>query len=79
MPLIRLRGMPEHSQHHPNDPDPPLLDADAVAAMLGVEPSWVYAETRAGRFPHVRVGRYRRFRRRSVQAWIEEHERGPIR
>jgi hypothetical protein len=46
--------------------------------MLGVEPSWVYAETRAGRFPQLRVGRYRRFRPGSVQASIEEHERGPI-
>ena len=77
--IARRCDMPERSHVNPNDPDPPLLDADAVAALLGVEPSWVYAEARAGRLPHVRVGRYRRFRRGSIQSWIEEHERGPVR
>ena len=71
--------MPDQLTFHQDDPDPPLLDAEAVAEPLGVEPSWVYAETRAGRFPHVRIGRYRRFRRGSVQAWIEAHEHGPVR
>jgi excisionase family DNA binding protein len=50
-----------------------------VAELLGVPTSWVYAETRAGRLPHVRVGRYRRFRRSAVEQWIEAHERGPVR
>ena len=77
--LARLTGMQDNSQHHPNDPDPPLLDAQAVAALLGVPASWVYAETRAGRLPHVRVGRYRRFRRGAIQTWVEDHERGPVR
>jgi excisionase family DNA binding protein len=39
--------------------------------------SWVYTETRAGRLPHVRVGRYRRYRREALEAWIEQMERGP--
>ncbi|WP_367401261.1 helix-turn-helix domain-containing protein [Paraconexibacter antarcticus] len=70
---------PQHSPHHPTEPDGPLLDAAGVADLLGVPQSWVYAETRAGRLPHVRVGRYRRFRRRAVEQWIEDHERGPRR
>jgi excisionase family DNA binding protein len=56
-----------------------LLDATEVAALLGVPKSWVYAETRAGRLPHVTVGRYRRYRRDALNEWISEHERGPIR
>ena len=56
-----------------------LLDAAEVAALLGVPKSWVYAETRAGRLPHVTVGRYRRYRRDALSAWIAEHERGPVR
>ena len=56
-----------------------LLDAAEVAALLGVPKSWVYAETQAGRLPHVTVGRYRRYRRDALNAWIAEHERGPIR
>jgi len=61
------------------EPDRALLDATEVAELLGVPTSWVYAEARAGRLPHVRVGRYRRFRRRAVDAWIDDHERGPVR
>lgn len=41
---------------------PSLLTAEDVAALLRVPKSWVYAETRAGRIPHVVLGpRYRRY------------------
>jgi excisionase family DNA binding protein len=56
----------------------PLLTADEVAALLGVKRSWVYAEARAGRIPHVRLGRYTRFSADSVEAWALERERGPV-
>jgi excisionase family DNA binding protein len=54
-----------------------LLTAAEVAAMLRVRQSWVYAEARAGRIPHVRLGRYTRFLASSVEAWIFERETGP--
>jgi excisionase family DNA binding protein len=54
----------------------PLLTAAEVAALLGVPTSWVYAETRAGRIPSVSLGRYRRYRREAIEAWIEGSERG---
>ena len=77
--VARLSGMPEHSQQNGGDADSRLLDASAVAELLHVPTSWVYAETRAGRLPHVRIGRYRRFRPAAIQAWVEEHEQGPVR
>ncbi len=52
-----------------------LLDAVGVAAWLGVTPAWVYAETRAGRLPHICVGRYYRYRPSSIEAWLREQER----
>ena len=39
----------------------PLLDAKAAAQLLGVPASWVLAQARADRIPHVRFGRYVRF------------------
>ncbi len=54
-----------------------LLTAEGVAALLAVPTSWVYAEARAGRIPHVTLGRYRRFRREAIEAWINATERGP--
>ena len=76
-PLRDRAGMnPEPTRRPFNEPDRALLDATEVAELLGVPTSWVYAEARAGRLPHVRIGR---FRRRTVDAWIDDHERGPIR
>lgn len=55
-----------------------LLAAGEVADLLGVPKSWVYAETRAGRIPHVTLGRYRRYRVDAIEAWLTDRERGPI-
>lgn len=54
-----------------------LLTADDVAAKLGVTKRWVYAETRAGRIPHVRLGpRYVRYREQAIDGWLADLERG---
>lgn len=52
-----------------------LLTADEVAALLRVTTGWVYAQTRANRIPHVRLGRYVRFRAHAIQAWLGTLER----
>jgi excisionase family DNA binding protein len=54
-----------------------LLTAGEVAELLSVPKSWVYAEARAGRFPHIRIGRYRRFSLESIEEWTKNLERGP--
>jgi excisionase family DNA binding protein len=59
----------------PSDPRT-LLTADEVAERLRVTKCWIYAEVRAGRLPHLRLGRYVRFRARAIDAWIEQIERG---
>lgn len=51
-----------------------LMDAHEVAALLGMGVDWVYRETRAGRVPHIRLGRYCRYRRGSIERWITELE-----
>jgi excisionase family DNA binding protein len=52
-----------------------LLVASEVAALLRVTTAWVYAETRANRLPHVRLGRYVRYRAAAIDAWVAEEER----
>ncbi len=54
--------------------DDRLLEASEVAELLHVPVSWVRQETRAGRIPCVELGRYRRYRRDAVLAWLEERE-----
>ena len=51
-----------------------LLTAQEVAERLGVNTQWVWVQARAGRIPHVRLGRYRRFRESAVEAWVCELE-----
>ncbi len=48
-----------------------LLDAAEVAELLGVPETWVRAQAREGRMPHLRLGRYVRFDRAALLAWLE--------
>lgn len=50
--------------------EPALLDAQGAAAILSVPPSWVLAEARADRIPHVKLGRYVRFERNAITDWL---------
>ena len=51
-----------------------LLTAAEVAELLGVRTSWVYEQSRAGRIPTVTLGRYRRYRREAIEAWLARIE-----
>jgi excisionase family DNA binding protein len=53
-----------------------LLTADEVSTLLSVPVGWVRAETRAGRMPHVTLGRYRRYRESDLRAWLESLTNG---
>lgn len=48
----------------------PLLDATAAADLLAVRPSWIYEAVRAGRLPHVKIGRHIRFLRSDLESWV---------
>jgi excisionase family DNA binding protein len=52
-----------------------LLDAKQIAALLGVPETWVRDQARVGAIPHVRLGKYVRFDRADVEAWIETCKR----
>lgn len=52
-----------------------VLTAREVAEWLRLSESQVNAKARAGELPSFTVGRWRRFRRTSVQAWLDEQER----
>ena len=53
-----------------------LIDAEELAAFLSVPVSWVRAETRAERIPHIKLGRYRRYSPADVLAWLDEQRGG---
>ena len=51
-----------------------LLTPQQVAEMLGVKLSTIYSWTHMGFIPTVKLGRLIRFRRSSIQAWLEKKE-----
>jgi excisionase family DNA binding protein len=55
-----------------------LLDADEVAGALGVSRDWIYEQVRAGRIPHVRLGRNVRFRAATIEDWLLSLESGTM-
>lgn len=54
-----------------------LIDSAQAADLLGVPKTWVLAEARADRIPHVRLGRYVRFEAEQLEAWWQARRRGP--
>jgi excisionase family DNA binding protein len=54
-----------------------LLTAKEVADLLAVPESWVREATRDGRLPHLALGRYRRYSREAIEAWLGEQAGGP--
>ncbi len=67
MALPDLNGQLD-SDRAPSEDD--LLTAEEVADLLRMTTGWVYTETRAGRIPHVALGRYRRYRRATIMRWL---------
>jgi excisionase family DNA binding protein len=54
-----------------------LLTAAEVAELLALPLSWVREATRAGRLPHLALGRYRRYEREAIENWLAEQRAGP--
>lgn len=53
-----------------------LLTADEVADMLAVPVGWIREHTRSGALPCLVLGRYRRYDRAEVLAWLEHCRSG---
>jgi excisionase family DNA binding protein len=76
-PLPERRDGDMDAPTHTQDNRGPLMTAQEVGAMLGVPASWVYEQSRHGRIPTVPCGRYRRYRRAAIEAWIAKSEIDP--
>jgi len=54
-----------------------LDDVRQTAEWTGLPVSWWYSQAEAGNVPHLKVGKYLRFRRTEIVAWLEAQRRGP--
>ena len=50
--------------------DQKLIDIREMATKLNVPISWLYARTRTGEIPHLKIGKYVRFDAEKVMQWI---------
>jgi hypothetical protein len=53
-----------------------LVNAEDVAAILGVKPSWVREKSRSGELPVRILGKYRRYSIPEVLEWAETQKGG---
>lgn len=67
--------MPVESLGYSSSPDA-LLDAEAVAGLLRLNARWVKEAGASGLLPSVKLGRFRRYRRSDVLAFIEKQAQG---
>lgn len=79
MTAQRLQPAPPLDAGRQTNPPAPLLDAEGAAELLNVPKSWVLAEARADRIPHLRFGRYVRFDAAELEEWWQSRRRGPWR
>jgi excisionase family DNA binding protein len=49
----------------------PLLEAEKVAEILGVDVGYVYTQARANKIPSVKFGKYRKFSPTKLKIWLD--------
>ena len=55
----------------------PLIDASEVAGLLGLHLKTVQQMARAGTIPSIRVGKFWRFRKSTIDQWLESRVNFP--
>jgi len=70
-----MRSYTQETLDHPKQHDG-LLTIAEVADLLRVPKSWIYQRTRRrgiDRLPHVKLGKYLRFRIPEVHKWLDQY------
>jgi len=66
--LVRLGAPPAAT---PREDGQALLDVEAAAAHINMSAKWIYKNLAI--LPTVRIGNRIKFRRRDLDAWLEQH------
>jgi excisionase family DNA binding protein len=71
--LQEVRIIKADVQKHSSDSGDlePLLEAEEVAKILGVDTGYVYSQARAKKIPSVKLGKYRKFSPSQLKKWLE--------
>jgi excisionase family DNA binding protein len=66
----------EIQKHANNGSLEPLLGAEQVAQILGVDVAHVHNQARSRKIPSILVGKYRRFSPSQLKKWLERKNSG---
>lgn len=69
--LLHMSGS---RQGNPPSSTPEVMTIDDLAAYLQVSKSSLYKLCQAGRVPGQKVGRHWRFRKETIDSWLDESE-----
>ena len=61
----------EFQKHVANGALEPLLDAEAVAKILGVDVRHVHSQARGRKIPSLMVGKFRKFSPSQLKKWLD--------
>jgi len=73
--FLNIGGVMEKTNLEVLTDEEALLTVPELAQALRVPPSWVYDKTRKNTIPHLKVGKYRRFKISEVLAYLEKQGR----
>lgn len=60
------------------DDDEAIYDVKWLCKYLGVDESWVYKQVSGKNIPHYKIGKYVRFRRSTIDKWLESQKVMPL-
>ena len=70
--IQELRAVKGEIQKQANGTDlEPLLGAEQVAQILGVDVAHVHAQARSRKIPSIMVGKYRKFSPSQIKKWLD--------
>ena len=54
-------------------PEEDFLDVPSLAAFLKVDVGWIYQRVHQRAIPFYKIGKYTRFKRPEIEAWVEQN------
>ena len=53
--------------------DDSIMSVQELADCLKVKPNWIYKQVQFKSIPYFHAGKFPRFKRKEIEAWIQEH------
>ena len=57
--------------------DDTLYTVQTLAVRLGVSPQWVYERVQMKEIPHIKIGKFPRFKKSEINKWLDD-QRVPV-